>query len=447
MDWPSEDVGSSATVFVRGLPYTWTDLDLSAHFEHIGPVRRSFIIHHKRTNTSKGFGFVQFALHDDATRAVDDMDGKEVGGEVGRKLRVEMAVERGKEGEGQRGKGKGAGVGEKRKEQAAKVEGDSGRKRQKVDKEAVAEKEESKWPLELHEIQEEKETEAANGEVGDDGDSETSEEDLEEAEEEEDKSLHHTTARTRSTQRLPQTASDELDQLKEEEQTSDMDGLTITDDHFTPTPPPSTASHALLVSGIPPSTTSSELDAVLKQHSLCPTLLVFPAPESTLKKRAARLTFPSASAASRAASLLSSITLSAASHPLRCVALPINAARVIVRNLPLPHRRTTTAQGTVAVRAHRLTTGACERAVGWRRCVESWVRFCLLCADGGCCGDDEGGEWCTAVGSTTGRRLEPRQAAVRRSSGDGREEREAEGHEEGEEEGGQDSGRGRGRRG
>ena len=325
MDWPSEDSGNSATVFIRGLPYTWTDLDLSAHFEHIGPVRRSFVISQKHTNISKGFGFVQFALPVDAQTAVDQMDGKEVGD--GRRLRVEMAVERGKEEVG--GTVKGAVVGEKRKGQTKADAADT--KRQKVDRAAVK-KEQSRVAQE-HKAEQKRQPEVLYEEEEDDGDSETSDE---EDEGEDDQPAATAVPLTGPVHQAATPRRGEINhglkQLKEEERTSDVDATAMTDDRATPTPLSLTASHALLVSGIPPSATS--LDDVLKQHSLRPTLVVFPAPESTLRKKAARLTFPSASLASHAASLLTSITMPAASTPLRCVALPINAARVIVRNLP-----------------------------------------------------------------------------------------------------------------
>ena len=319
MDWPSEDAGASATVFIRGLPYSWTDLDLSAHFEHIGPVRRSFIINQKRTNTSKGFGFVQFALHDDAQRAVQEMEGKEVG--EGRRLRVELAVERGRVGAG---KGKGASVGEKRKEQT-KLDA-AAAKRQKVD-EATAGREVQAMPVKAEEEGEDA-AKPINREE-EDADSETSE-DEDEAEE----AKQQNAAKERSTRKAHGSVTNGVGQTKQEEQASDdADESAMTDEPTAAQPSTSSgASHSLLVSGIPPSTAT--LEAMLTQHSLHPTLIVYPAPESTLRKRAARLTFPSASLAARAASILSSVTLPAASAPLRSVALPVNASRLIVRNLP-----------------------------------------------------------------------------------------------------------------
>ena len=58
-------------MFVRNLPYTCTDAGLEAAFGEIGPVKESFIVAEKGPGgRSKGFGFVQFALAEDAAAAV-----------------------------------------------------------------------------------------------------------------------------------------------------------------------------------------------------------------------------------------------------------------------------------------------------------------------------------------------------------------------------------------
>ena len=64
-------MGGPTTVFVRNLPYTCTDAGLEEAFGEIGPVKEAFIVAEKGTGgASKGFGFVQFALAEDAAAAV-----------------------------------------------------------------------------------------------------------------------------------------------------------------------------------------------------------------------------------------------------------------------------------------------------------------------------------------------------------------------------------------
>ena len=318
MDWPDDSPSpssssSSSTVFVRNLPYEWTDVDLTSAFESVGPLRRAFVVTtRKGARESRGFGFVEYALPDDALKAVDDMDGKE---ERGRKLKVELAVQR---------KDKAAGV--KRKDGSRDVR--TAAKRVK----AEAVKEESK------------EEDAVMSLTAADIDSETSEESSDDG----DDSLHppparwpHPSAVTDSADEDSRDGDEDADEEGEDEEEEDEITFNTTDASSSSSlverspppksavprspPPSSSSSRTLLLSGLPPSTTS--LTSLLSTHSLHPSLVVFPAPESTPKYKAARLTFLTAPLA---ASALSSLAL----PPLRCVLLPAQASRLIVRNLP-----------------------------------------------------------------------------------------------------------------
>ena len=63
------------TVFVRSLPYDATDAALEEHFSEVGPVRSAFVVKDRATQQGRGFGFVTFALPEDAQQAVSTLSG------------------------------------------------------------------------------------------------------------------------------------------------------------------------------------------------------------------------------------------------------------------------------------------------------------------------------------------------------------------------------------
>ena len=75
------------TVFVRGVGFDVGEAALSELFQEVGPVRHAFLVKRGTGEGAKhkGFGFVQFALKEDAERAAKELHGKELGG---RKLQV-----------------------------------------------------------------------------------------------------------------------------------------------------------------------------------------------------------------------------------------------------------------------------------------------------------------------------------------------------------------------
>ncbi|KAL2612899.1 hypothetical protein R1flu_024591 [Riccia fluitans] len=94
----SKDLGPSSvedtdshTVFVRSLPFSLTDSQLEDIFSEIGPVRHCFTIKEKGSDQHRGFGFVHFAVTEDAQRAVQEKNGALV---QGRKIKVELAKRR-----------------------------------------------------------------------------------------------------------------------------------------------------------------------------------------------------------------------------------------------------------------------------------------------------------------------------------------------------------------
>lgn len=75
-------------LFVGGLPYETTDIQLKEVFEKIGKVISANVIVDKFSGRSKGFGFVEFETEEDAAKAITELNDTEMGG---RKLLVQEA--------------------------------------------------------------------------------------------------------------------------------------------------------------------------------------------------------------------------------------------------------------------------------------------------------------------------------------------------------------------
>lgn len=70
----------ATNLFVGGLAYAVTDDELRELFEAAGTVKSAKVIVDKYSNQSKGFGFVEMGSDDEAKKAIDDLNGKEVQG-------------------------------------------------------------------------------------------------------------------------------------------------------------------------------------------------------------------------------------------------------------------------------------------------------------------------------------------------------------------------------
>lgn len=75
-------------IYVGNLPYRMNDDELRDLFAPFGEVSSAKVIMDKMTDRSKGFGFVEMPDNAAATKAINEVNGKDIGG---RPLRVNEA--------------------------------------------------------------------------------------------------------------------------------------------------------------------------------------------------------------------------------------------------------------------------------------------------------------------------------------------------------------------
>ncbi|KNC52295.1 RNA-binding protein 28 [Thecamonas trahens ATCC 50062] len=71
---------SETMVHVRGLPPSFTTAQLEALFSEVGPLRHAFVVTEKGSMVSRGFGYVHFALKEDAAKAISKFHKRSVKG-------------------------------------------------------------------------------------------------------------------------------------------------------------------------------------------------------------------------------------------------------------------------------------------------------------------------------------------------------------------------------
>ena len=67
-------------LFVGSLPFSSTEQELQAFFEAAGAVTSARIVADREAGRSRGFGFVEMSSPEEAQRAIEELDGKEMGG-------------------------------------------------------------------------------------------------------------------------------------------------------------------------------------------------------------------------------------------------------------------------------------------------------------------------------------------------------------------------------
>src|SRR3990167_1865894 len=96
---------------VGNLPYTVNDSALEALFAECGTIESATVITDKMSGRSKGFGFVEFASDEDAQKAIDTINGKEIDGRALTVNEARPKVPRDSRGGGFGGGGGGGGGG------------------------------------------------------------------------------------------------------------------------------------------------------------------------------------------------------------------------------------------------------------------------------------------------------------------------------------------------
>ena len=80
-------------IYIGNLHYNVNEEELKEIFKEYGEVMSVTIITDKYTGRSKGFGFIEMLIDEEASKAIDNLNGTEL---RGRKIIVNQAKERGK---------------------------------------------------------------------------------------------------------------------------------------------------------------------------------------------------------------------------------------------------------------------------------------------------------------------------------------------------------------
>ena len=78
-------------IYVGNLPFRMTEEELINLFAEFGAVESARIFTDKNSGRSKGFGFVDMTEKDEAQKAIENLNGKEING---RELRINEAKPR-----------------------------------------------------------------------------------------------------------------------------------------------------------------------------------------------------------------------------------------------------------------------------------------------------------------------------------------------------------------
>jgi RNA recognition motif-containing protein len=78
-------------LFVGNLAFSTTGSDLEALFASAGTVESATVVNDRESGRSRGFGFVEMSSSSEASKAIQELNGRDVGG---RQINVSEAKER-----------------------------------------------------------------------------------------------------------------------------------------------------------------------------------------------------------------------------------------------------------------------------------------------------------------------------------------------------------------
>ena len=95
-------------LYVGNLPYSVTELELRDLFSSMGTITEAKIVTDRDTGRPRGFGFVEMSTEDEARKAIEELNGRDL---QGRPMAVKEAEDRRGGGGGGGGRGFGGGGG------------------------------------------------------------------------------------------------------------------------------------------------------------------------------------------------------------------------------------------------------------------------------------------------------------------------------------------------
>ena len=95
-------------LFVGNIAFSATGSDLESLFASAGTVESATVVSDRETGRSRGFGFVEMSTSTEAMKAIQELNGRDVGG---RQINVSEAKERESRGGGGGGRNGAGGFG------------------------------------------------------------------------------------------------------------------------------------------------------------------------------------------------------------------------------------------------------------------------------------------------------------------------------------------------